>query len=97
MHRLAGQPPQDRHHELEKAEVKRQPKDLVSVELSQRQSGNNGDGECVHGQAKSDPDDNPLVHVRPSTAATQQHGYLAIRKKPGLCLSQFKRPFPLPL
>jgi len=31
---VASQPPQDRHHELEEVEVKRQPNDLVSVELS---------------------------------------------------------------
>lgn len=97
MHRLAGQPPQDWHQELEQSEVKGQPKDLVAVEVSQREAGSNGDGEGVHGQAKSDSDDIPLVQVYPSTAPGQQHGYLAFGRMPGLRFSPCKGSLPLRL
>jgi hypothetical protein len=45
-----ARPSHDRHERLEKAEVESQPEHMTSGHWVQRQTGDNGHGEGVHGQ-----------------------------------------------
>ena len=61
--RETREPPEDRHEELEEAEVPRQAHRGSSVDPARAQADADGDGEGIHGQAHGDAEKGQQVHA----------------------------------
>jgi hypothetical protein len=61
---LPSEPTQDGHHELKKTKKKSQPESLSSRHLFEAEADSNCNGKSVHGQGKSNGNDNKKIHLR---------------------------------
>jgi len=61
-HAAAGQPAEDRHEELEQAEVERQAEDVPRRDLFQDQAGRDGHREGVHGESDGKAEEGKQGH-----------------------------------